>query len=317
MTNSTPLPPALVPLVESPAITSLDLLAQASRVVVARHVAQLYKHHGDIGADDDTHAVHQLRVATRRIRAVLAATGAVFRPRALAPLAKRLRRLAHALGSVRDADVFLIHLREYAATLEPAEQDGLASLVAQLQAERATAHAALTERLTGKRYRRLLDGLTEFLTAPLPKLIADDDGLPVLVRHHAGGAIWQRYEAVRRYETVLPTASDEQLHELRIAGKHLRYTLELFEPTLGAKIATVLKPIVAAQEQLGTIHDSDVALGYLAEFGAAHGDDPALAQYAAQRQAERAAAAARIPALWTTLTGETVRKALGRGLAEL
>ena len=256
-----------------------------------------------------------MRVATRRSRAVIAATQAVFRPKRIAPLAKDLKRLARALGVVRDGDVILEHLHHYADPLDEADRRTFGTLMDEVQHDRDAGHRALHTEMGSKRYLHLLRDLDEFLLAPLNDLLAPDNGLPILVRHQAGSAILARYEAVRRYETVLPTATTEQLHDLRIVCKHLRYTLELFAAPLAAHADGLLKPVKAAQEVLGTIHDADVATDLVAPWqGTA---DDVFARYAAARHHERTTAVADLTPLWAKLTTETYRKSLGRAIASL
>lgn len=182
------LPSTLAELAKHPPMTSVELLGQAARVGVARHVKKLYGHHHDVMLGDDEEVVHQMRVATRRIRAVLSATEEVFKAKALKPLEKPLRRLARALGGVRDGDVFLTQLRSYRDTLRPDDQADFDRFVERAQTERDKAMVALRHELEAKRYQRLLDELTAFVTLPLKEVAADDHGLAVLVRHRAGSA---------------------------------------------------------------------------------------------------------------------------------
>lgn len=235
-------------------------LALASRIMLAKHTHKLYTHLPDVLSGDDPHAVHQMRVATRRLRASLQSTAIAYRAKPVDTLRKSLRRLTRALGAVRDLDVMLMRLREDVQQLG-GDRGEVEQRIEQLQAERDRAHDKLVAELHTKRTARLLNQLNDFLLRPLEELQADDD-LPLLVRHHAGSAIWHEFEAVQRFETVMPHGSSEQLHALRISCKHLRYTLELFEPALGGDAHAIIKQVEAIQEHLGQIHDADVALTY-------------------------------------------------------
>jgi CHAD domain-containing protein len=57
----------------------------------------------------------------------------------------------------------------------------------------------------------------------------------------------------------------EELHNMRIAAKRLRYTLEIFAPTLGADAFPLLAVITDIQEQIGAIHDCDMLFPLLSE----------------------------------------------------
>jgi CHAD domain-containing protein len=92
---------------------------------------------------------------------------------------------------------------------------------------------------------------------------------PVQVRHVLGNAIWARYEVVRAYETVMDAPTITQLHMLRITGKYLRYTLEFFREVLPDNASGLIRDVTAMQDQLGALHDADVAAGLARDYLAA------------------------------------------------
>lgn len=343
MSKSTPidldtleLPSEIEQLADAPAFSSSERLAQAGRIMMARHVRKLYAHLPGVLRGDDPHDVHQMRVATRRLRASLAATAPAYRAKLVERLGQQLRKLARVLGEVRDRDVLLLRLRHDASQRDMEQPHELTAVIERLQQERDKAHGALLKQLQRKQTRRLLHDLNDFLTLPLAEVQAADDGLPLLVHHHAGSAVWQHYEAVWRFESIMPHASSERLHELRIACKHLRYTLELFAPALGAETDSLLKQVTAMQEHLGDLHDADVALTY---FDAQSAPDDAAdstpdeqlndgttsalepagdsISYRETRHAERQSLLAGVTPLWQQLSGTTSRRKLAKLLAAL
>jgi CHAD domain-containing protein len=267
-------PDAIERLTEAAPFSGMESLALAGRQAMAKHVSKLYAHLPGVLNGDDPHDIHQMRVATRRLRASLTSTAPAYRAELVEKLYQRLRRLARALGDVRDRDVQLIRLRRTADEQSDSAQSELRAVIERVQAERDKAHAALLDELQRRRTQRLLRDLTAFLTDPLDQVQAKDHGLPLLVHHHAGSVIWRRYESIRRFETVMPHASSERLHQLRIACKHLRYTLELFEPALGEDARALIKQVEAMQEHLGDIHDADVALSYFGDADAPAAEPP-------------------------------------------
>jgi CHAD domain-containing protein len=266
------LPDAIAALAEDVSFSGADPLALAGRKVMAKHTQKLYAHLPGVISGDDPHDVHQMRVATRRLRACLESTAPAYRDKVVVSLRKRLRRLARALGEVRDRDVLLIRLHHDRDESE-SQRDAIEATIERVQAERDEAHAALLKELDRKRTARLLAELHAFLACPLEEVAAPDGDLPLLVRHYAGSAIWREYEQVRRFETALSNASSERLHELRIACKHLRYTLELYEPALGEEARQLIKGVTAMQEHLGDLHDTDVAIAYLESRNGDTSDD--------------------------------------------
>lgn len=306
-----------------------DRLALAARRTLARHLRKLYKHLPGAMAGQDPHDIHQARVASRRMRAVMQAATPAFDAATLLDLRRRLRRLADALGEVRDRDVILMRLADDTAKLRGKQRKALNAVVDGVKLERGDAHARLVVELQRKRTRRLLRDLNHFLTRPLDEVEATSDGLPLLVRHLAGSAIWREYEAVRQYESAMPAADTEQLHQLRIACKHLRYTLELFEPALGKDAPAQIELVTAMQEQLGSLHDADVAATYFGAMPVDHGEangnghasakgsGSTLAGYLEQRVAERGEILAGVWPLWQELTSESTRRKLGKMIGAL
>jgi CHAD domain-containing protein len=98
-------------------------------------------------------------------------------------------------------------------------------------------------------------------------LDAPEPGIRERVRDFAGGAIWRRYELWRAYEVALPHAAKETLHQARIAGKRLRYTLDFFAEALGPQVEQALGSLTALQDTLGALHDGVVARAYVAALG--------------------------------------------------
>lgn len=178
--------------------------------------------------------IHQLRVATRRLRASLQVVAPCFDQRAIRRFRRGLRHLAAALGAVRDRDVFLEHLRYTQEALPAAEREQLTRLQVSVAQERATARQALLVRLDSPRYARFKEAFATFLSTPgagvgpLPAT-----GQPLRVRDLAGSLLWGRYEALRAFEPVLLASEEVIQHEARIAGKRLRYTTECFAEAIG------------------------------------------------------------------------------------
>jgi CHAD domain-containing protein len=152
--------------------------------------------------------------------------------------------------------------------------------------------------------------------------------VPYEVRHVAGSAIWTHYEAVRAYEGVIDTATVPQLHALRIECKYLRYTLEFFRDVLAAATEGLIGEVVTAQDQLGQMHDADVAAdlirGYIADTYPARKKKPApppppgLEVYLAARAATVQDIAAHFAeTTWVRLNSLTLRQRLATLLAAL
>lgn len=243
-------------------------LAEAGRAILRDHWRKFLKNEDD-ARTGDVEAVHDMRVATRRMRAMLEVLTVVYEPKTVARLRKGLRRVAAALGVVRDAEVWIEGIDAYTAGRSPAERDGLKPLVQTLVEQRDTGRRKLIRELESDRTRRLREDVERFLDTPgagvLPQPIA------LRVRDRAGSALWARYEELRAFEPVMPVAPIETMHEVRIAGKHLRYTFELFADALPDDTKELRATLVEAQDHLGALHDADLTLAFINTL---IGDDP-------------------------------------------
>ena len=116
--------------------------------------------------------------------------------------------------------------------------------------------------LDSKKYEQFVRDFGEFVltegTGALP--------VPHWVCHLAPTLIYNRYQVVRGYETVIEGAPIEILHALRIDCKRLRYSLEFFREVLGPEAEDMIKEVVAIQDHLGDLHDADVACSLLVAF---------------------------------------------------
>jgi CHAD domain-containing protein len=290
-------------------------LDQVAREALGRHLAKLDDHMPAARAGSDPEAIHVMRTSLRRIRTILQVLegSSIYDARRLRRLRRRLGRLARRLGRARDLDVLAQHVEAYAQA-HPGSQDGTAPLRAQLQRRRDQAQTKLIEELDRRRTRRARRQLRRMVARGAQ---APGAGTPVLVRHFAGSAIWRRYEAVLAYEHALADATPAALHQLRIACKRLRYTLELFAEPLGPGTEPLLRTLVAVQDHLGALQDHVAALERSAPIVRAHPDNHALAAYTAARAAERDALQTTIAPLWNELAAPWFRASLAALIAAL
>jgi CHAD domain-containing protein len=226
--------------------------------------------------DAGPEGVHQLRVALRRLRSVLKAFRPAARGPALDELDEGLKALARRLGPARDWDVFLAGLAaEAAAAL--GEDRRLSGLKRAAEAKRDAAYHALRRELDGPNFRRLaLDGVSLLLRRPW-RADADADAavLDAPLAEFAAPLLEKRWRKLREGGDGMAGHSLEELHEVRLEAKRLRYVAELFAPIWGGKASRrFLKRLSALQEALGTVNDAAVARGLL---GALDGGAPAWA----------------------------------------
>ncbi len=124
-------------------------LAAASAVRV--RAEELFAHGDDVLDTQDIERVHDMRVATRRLRAVLEVFAACFPPDEFKPALRDVKRLADALGARRDPDVQLEALGHVAASIGEAERPGVEAFAAVVRAEQGAGNEELAAALADAR----------------------------------------------------------------------------------------------------------------------------------------------------------------------
>jgi CHAD domain-containing protein len=270
-------------------------LAASSHALASRHDAVI--------AGDDPEAIHDARIAMRRLRANLATMAPLLPDGRVAELRSGLAWLGDAFGRVRDADVLLDRLRRRVAALEPEDARSAGHLLSGLGRDRAEGHRELIETLGSDRYAELIDACIRFSAAPpleTPEALARQAFPPLLE------AEWSRLSrACRRLEQRSP---DEMLHAARIAAKRARYGAEAIAPVFGGKARAFARRAKALQEVLGDHQDAVVAEAWLRERAIGSSSVAfAAGRIAAAETAERARVRAAWPKAWRSLSEKRLR----------
>ena len=203
--------------------------------------------------------VHQMRIATRRLRVALR----LFR-RMLPHEAKAFRRdfsrFARALGEVRDLDVYGENFRVYAQAVPPENLDELGGYELHLRRERAEARDNLSVLFGDERHAALLRAFAEFLDgAPTPAAVRRWRSFKI-----ADGVDKYLKRSLKRVlklgRKIGAEARAKDLHRLRIRTKRFRYELEFFVavyPSLGkiAKATKVLQDLLGVHQDACTATD--------------------------------------------------------------
>lgn len=213
----------------------------------------------------DVEGVHQMRVATRRLRSDLRTFRTLIDPDWAAPLREELKWLGRALGDVRELDVLTARLRSAAGKRAGA----LAPIFGPLDAQHAEARSRLDAALRSDRFAALKGRLMQ--AARRPELAVDHahpcrEVLPGLV-----ASTWKRL--ARRGRALRRRDPEEDFHEVRIRAKRARYAAEAVAPALDpAASKAALKFAEAAkviQDILGEHQDAVVARATVERLAAA------------------------------------------------
>jgi len=212
----------------------------------------------------DGEAIHQMRVALRRLRSALK----IFRPvvvrdARLPELRREMGWLLESLGPARDAEVFVAEILDPVAKAHP-DHDGLAALRAYWLADHGVRTAAALEAVASRRFARLVLELGEWVEAGPWLGTPDFPGSRRLAAPILPFATARMGKAARK---LLAAADDhlgrlthEELHEVRILGKQVRYAGEFFAALVPRKQMKVyLAELAELQGVLGQLNDIAVA----------------------------------------------------------
>lgn len=129
--------------------------ARAAARVVEVRAAEVFEQSHEVLDLDDIERVHDMRVATRRLRAAMEVFEPCFSAKRWRRALKRVKALADALGERRDRDVAIEFLEGFAAEAPKGDQEGLAALVAELRAEQRHANDQLAPLVAPERLEKL------------------------------------------------------------------------------------------------------------------------------------------------------------------
>ena len=261
---------------KTPEVHSGDKMSEAGRKILGFHFARMVKNEPGARLGEDIEALHDMRVATRRMRVAFELFTPFFKKKSLKPHLEGLRSTGRALGSVRDLDVLLEQLKTYLETLPEEEHPAFEGFISQWEEKREKAQSKMIRFLDGERYRTFVQQFDQFLNTAGEGEKRSESLQPSLVREIAPILIYERVAVVRTHEQVLGNATVKELHALRLQLKKLRYILEFFEDVLGSECKEVIRDIKTMQDHLGNLNDADVACQIINAFIAGLENDQAF-----------------------------------------
>jgi CHAD domain-containing protein len=235
--------------------------------VLRRETAQLVASKPQVASAPTPDEIHQLRVAARRLRVALRLFGRMLPSADTARFQADLRWFAGSLGDVRDLDVYTENFKAYARTLPAEQRADLRGYELYLRRERAAARQRAAAAAASPRSAALIADLERFAAAgPSPGSLRRWGSRSV--RDGVRQSMRRSVARVRRLGAALtPRARPDELHELRIKTKRLRYELEFFAavyPTL----KETAKQCKAVQDLLGMHQDVYAGTARLRRYAA-------------------------------------------------
>jgi CHAD domain-containing protein len=245
-----------------------DAMSEAGRKVMRFNFAKMLSHEEGTRLGEDIEALHDMRVATRRMRASFEVFGEAFERRALKSHLAGLRQTGRLLGAVRDLDVFMEKAQRYLDTLPEERRNELDLLLNSWHEQRFATREKMLAHFNSPEYFSFKRDFNVFLSTPGAgrRSLPGDHPTPDLVREVAPMMIYTRLAEVRAYGPWLVDAPIERLHALRIEFKKLRYTVEYFREVLGIQVEQVIEELKTIQDHLGDLNDAQVATEILNKF---------------------------------------------------
>ena len=311
-----------------------DTIGRAMTKILRPLFTKMQDHEQGSYAGVDTEELHDMRVATRRMRTAFWIADPYLDGSELKKVRKGLARTADALGAVRDMDVFRDKTDSYLAEHD-SDLGGFAPLFRVWDVEYIRRRNEMLEHLSSKAYARFKKRFWASLQEGIPDKREAREVAAVLRQ-----VVEERLEAVLRHDTALvkPGQPLSRYHELRIDVKRLRYTLEFFRDVLGDEALMVIEALKVLQDFFGDLQDARVASAHLRAvitFGTWEAPEqvhalwsstrvsgttlrttsPDLAVYLAAREAEIERLVDQAPATWAAFQAsgapQLVRGAIG------
>lgn len=215
----------------------------------------------------DPEGVHDMRVLSRRMRSAISDFQSHLQKPRL-PV-RKIRTIARTLGTVRDEDVALAALEELRDRAPEEMVEGIDRLIEERRGRQAAARAELMRAISTtaiRSFRAELQTHIRALATVKPKLGPGQllTDAPLTFRQVGVRAIGSRVKDFRAaVRSIYFPFAIEEIHELRIMAKRLRYAVELFRFCWGEDLNELAKEIATMQTSLGELHDCDVWIAYL------------------------------------------------------
>ena len=220
----------------------------------------LKRHKNNVRQGKNVESLHQVRVTTRRLRNAISFFKPIL-PKTLMKYGKEIRKIAKVSGDARDLDVQLEFLKKFKRKLknEPCKS-GIDQFIVNLAQKRLNLQPqlkkAIVELERNKTYAKIQNELIRIPDIP-------DDKFSKTVSE----GVIKRLENILKFESyVYKPHAIEKLHQMRIAAKHLRYSLEGLCPLYGKEIILFIESVLKIHRTLGELHDFDVWIGQLSKI---------------------------------------------------
>ncbi len=228
----------------------------AARCIISTYMTVARQNEQGMIDDLDVEFLHDYRVSLRRIRSLISLFKGVWDESTEAQLKQRFSALMKITNRLRDLDVYLLDQASYYKMLPPLMHPGIDDIFTFFQRERNQQCRQLAAHLQSKVYKREITELQQLFDGDEDTL-ADGDRAEDNVLEYGCQLISKRYKKVCRIASQInDDTPDDEVHELRLQCKKLRYLLDFFSPLLDDKLVRqLIKSLKTLQDNLGRFND--------------------------------------------------------------
>ncbi len=228
--------------------------------LVEKHIAAVEAEVKGVRVGQDIEHLHRMRVELRRLKSTLADFKETVNTREYQAAILNIKRLLRSLGQARDIDTKISFLTALAAGPSGLKyREGLFEIIDELREDRAEIQPRILKDLSRLHQHQVFRSIRRL------KPSLEETG--VILDEWAKNNVLERLQKMFSLEPYVRKASCvKELHEMRIAAKNLRYTLENFECLYGTKVKPFMFAAMKVQRALGDMHNFDVWLGLIKIF---------------------------------------------------
>ena len=264
--KSVGLAPGPAPEFAPTAVDSSMAIVDVALANLRRYLSAWHLHEPGARLGDNPEELHDLRIAGRRLDAILRQFRSSL-PASFLRIRPTLKKILRALGDARDLDVALGELETFGRELPESDRESVEPLKQHLVSERVRARARMLSVLDSVSVQENLQKLTALLAAPS---VASQQSSPELALNAAPALIRRRYRKVRKGANLLTADSSmEAYHAVRGLVKKFRYTLETVAVIYGKPADEMLRTLRRWQEKLGVQQDAAIAIRRLKALASA------------------------------------------------
>ncbi|MFW5840656.1 MAG: CHAD domain-containing protein [Planctomycetota bacterium] len=243
-----------------PVIQPAQPISESVRRVLQRLVEKLWSLEYGLDFDEDPEYVHEMRVATRRIRTALSMISDSLGPQG-GYWSGEFGWLAKALGDVRDMDVMIEMVGAYRPEAPRTHGPALDDLITSLNRSRGIYRSKLIKAIGSPRYEKLSSGFGRAVQNPIGSLqglqaVGPRAGEPTSTE--ARRILIGQIDELAGIGRDISDKTPDQLHQIRLQCKALRYSIEFFSDLYGSRLDDLRSGAEQLQDLLGEVHDFDV-----------------------------------------------------------